>query len=88
MNIPAIEPFVIDDSESLNFSRKWKTYKDKFQLYILASGVSQVKQNNLLYYYIFAVKKSVEFIIGTRGKWWWYIRKYNWQGGLNLLGIS
>ena len=44
LNLPSVEPFIIDDSTSLNLSKRWTTYKEGFELYILASGVSQDQQ--------------------------------------------
>ena len=61
MNIPAIEPFVFDDSESLNLSRKWKTYKDEFQLYILASSKNLCQRHAKNWLSVTAIpKKYVE----------------------------
>ena len=44
MNLPSVEVFHIDDSGSLNLAKRWQRYKEDFELYLIASGVTQDKQ--------------------------------------------
>ena len=44
MNLPSVEVFHIDDSGSLNLAKRWQRYKEDFELYLIASWVTQDKQ--------------------------------------------
>ena len=44
LNLPSIEAFSIDNSGSLNLSKRWTRYKEDFEFYLTASGVTQDKQ--------------------------------------------
>ena len=43
-NIPAVEPFIIDKSPTSNLDTSWKKWKEEFELFIAASGISDKKQ--------------------------------------------
>ena len=43
-NIPAVEHFVIDRNTSTNLDKKWTKYIEEFELFIVASGITDGKQ--------------------------------------------
>ena len=43
-NIPVLEPFIFEN-DSGNISKKWSEWKEDFELYIAATGVTQDIQN-------------------------------------------
>ena len=43
-NIPSVEPFLVDKSITTNLDKKWNSYVDEFELFIVASGVTDKKQ--------------------------------------------
>ena len=43
-NIPSMEPFQIDHSTSTNLDKEWNTYKEEFDLFISASGITNDAQ--------------------------------------------
>jgi len=43
-NIPSVEPFIITKSATTNLDKQWNVYIDEFELFILASGVTESKQ--------------------------------------------
>ena len=47
-NIPAIEPFVVEDNLSTNLDKKWSIWKDDLELFLVASGISQDAQKKAL----------------------------------------
>ena len=47
-NIPAIESFVVEKARTTNLSKKWETWKDDFQLFVIASGITNAAQKRAL----------------------------------------
>ena len=45
-NIPLIEQFVVDKSQSTNLAKKWDTWLEDFKLFMTASGVTNVEQKS------------------------------------------
>ena len=43
-NIPAVEPFVIDRTPSSNMDNLWKKWREEFELFTVASGITDKKQ--------------------------------------------
>jgi len=43
-NIPAVEQFHISKSTTTNLDKQWKLYMDEFELFILASGITDNPQ--------------------------------------------
>ena len=43
-NIPSVEPFLVDKSITTNLDKKWNSYLDEFELFIVAPGVTDKKQ--------------------------------------------
>ena len=46
-NIPCVEPLVIEES-CVNMDNKWSTWKDDFELFLMASGITQDVQKKAL----------------------------------------
>ena len=47
-NIPVIEQFVVDKSQSTNLAKKWDTWLEGFKLFITASGITNVEQKKAM----------------------------------------
>ena len=45
-SLPGLEPFVVD--ESSNLSKRWKLYREDFELFLLASGISNDHQKRAI----------------------------------------
>ena len=47
-NLPGVEPFIVGDSVSTNLDKKWINWMEDFNIYIMATGVSQDQQKKAL----------------------------------------
>ena len=47
-NIPGIEQFFVEKSDTTNLEKKWATWKDDFNLFVVASGITNNEQKKAL----------------------------------------
>ena len=47
-NLPGLEPFNVDTTETTNFGKKWKLYQEELDLFLLASGITQDSQKRAI----------------------------------------
>ena len=43
-NIPTVEPFIINRETTTNLEKEWTLYLDEFELFLLASGITDNRQ--------------------------------------------
>ena len=51
-NIPGIELFIVETSNTTNLANKWKIWKDDFSKFVTASGVAKDDQKKALFVHI------------------------------------
>lgn len=49
-NLPALEPFLIHQNESTNLDKMWQKWMEDFDIYLMATGVTQENQKRRYYY--------------------------------------
>ena len=47
-NIPGFEQFIVEKSDTTNLGKKWATWKDDFNLFVVASGITNNDQKRAL----------------------------------------
>ena len=47
-NIPAIKAFTLDKSSTTNLAKKWQIWKEDFNLFVVASGITNAEQKKAL----------------------------------------
>ena len=45
-NLPAVEPFIVDDTQNLD--KRWENWREDFSTYLLATGITQEAQKKAL----------------------------------------
>ena len=48
INIPCLEPFIIENNTSSNFDKLWIRWRDDLDLYLMASGITSDDQKKAL----------------------------------------
>ena len=63
-NLPGVEQFIINEIDATNLDKQWETWKEDFELYLIATGVTQDAQKKALLFHL-ATGKNVKEIHKT-----------------------
>lgn len=47
-NLPGLEQFIINENDTTNIDKRWEIWREDFELYLMATGVTQVAQKKAL----------------------------------------
>ena len=62
-NLPGVEQFIINENDTTNLGKQWETWKEGFELYLIATGVTQGAQKKALLLHL--AEKNVKEIYKT-----------------------